>query len=108
MEMFQRPFQGVLDDYAAGLKVEAYRLRGWEMTVGRGSVVTKLVAAYLATVRAGAVFLPLNTAYQLAELDYFFGDAQPSFVVAKPETVEEWLGENAGVADDGPVGQGRI
>ena len=25
----------------------------------------------------------------------------------KPETVEEWQGENAGVADDGPTGQGR-
>jgi malonyl-CoA/methylmalonyl-CoA synthetase len=47
------------------------------------------LALYLACVRAGAVFLPLNTAYQLAELDYFFGDAQPSFVVARPETVEE-------------------
>ena len=26
----------------------------------------------------------------------------------KPETVEEWQGENAGVADDGPTGQGRL
>src|SRR5690606_4236052 len=40
-------------------------------------------------VRAGAVFLPLNTAYQMAELDYFFGDAQPSFVVARPETIDD-------------------
>ena len=30
---------------------------------------------YLATLRAGAVFLPLNTAYTLAELDYFIGDS---------------------------------
>jgi malonyl-CoA/methylmalonyl-CoA synthetase len=43
------------------------------------------LALYLACVRAGAVFLPLNTAYPLAELDYFIGDAQPSFVVAQPE-----------------------
>ena len=27
--------------------------------------------------RAGAVYLPLNTAYTLAELDYFIGDAEP-------------------------------
>ena len=33
---------------------------------------------YLATVRAGAVFLPLNTAYTLNELEYFIGDAEPS------------------------------
>ena len=29
---------------------------------------------YLATVRAGAVYLPLNTAYTLNELEYFIGD----------------------------------
>ncbi|HEY7457598.1 MAG TPA: malonyl-CoA synthase [Xanthobacteraceae bacterium] len=46
------------------------------------------LALYLACVRAGAAFLPLNTAYPLAELDYFIGDAQPSFVVAQPGTID--------------------
>lgn len=36
---------------------------------------------YLATLRAGYVFLPLNTAYQSAEIDYFIADAEPSVVV---------------------------
>ena len=36
---------------------------------------------YLATLRAGYVFLPLNTAYQSAEMDYFIGNAEPSVVV---------------------------
>ncbi|MEH2564853.1 malonate--CoA ligase [Bradyrhizobium sp. AZCC 2289] len=39
---------------------------------------------YLGTVRAGAVYLPLNTAYTLNELDYFIGDAEPSLVVCDP------------------------
>jgi malonyl-CoA/methylmalonyl-CoA synthetase len=39
---------------------------------------------YLATVRAGAVYLPLNTAYTLAELAYFIGDAEPALVVCDP------------------------
>jgi malonyl-CoA/methylmalonyl-CoA synthetase len=39
---------------------------------------------YLATLRAGAVYLPLNTAYTLAELDYFIGDAEPKLVVCDP------------------------
>jgi len=39
---------------------------------------------YLGTLRAGAVYLPLNTAYTLAELDYFIGDAEPSLVVSDP------------------------
>ncbi len=39
---------------------------------------------YLATVRAGAVYLPLNTAYTLNELEYFISDAEPSLVVCDP------------------------
>jgi malonyl-CoA/methylmalonyl-CoA synthetase len=36
---------------------------------------------YLATLRAGYVYLPLNTAYQQSELEYFIGNAEPSVVV---------------------------
>ncbi len=36
---------------------------------------------YLATLRAGYVFLPLNTAYQGAEIEYFIGNAEPAVVV---------------------------
>jgi malonyl-CoA/methylmalonyl-CoA synthetase len=36
---------------------------------------------YLATLRAGYVFLPLNTAYQRAEIEYFIGNAEPSVMV---------------------------
>jgi len=39
---------------------------------------------YLATLRAGAVYLPLNTSYTLHELDYFLGDATPKLVVCDP------------------------
>jgi malonyl-CoA/methylmalonyl-CoA synthetase len=43
---------------------------------------------YLAAVRAGAVYLPLNTAYTLNELEYFIGDAEPSLVVCDPAKAE--------------------
>ena len=36
---------------------------------------------YLACVRAGAVFLPLNTAYTEAEVAYFLGDAEPRIFI---------------------------
>jgi malonyl-CoA/methylmalonyl-CoA synthetase len=39
------------------------------------------VMLYLATLRAGYVFLPLNTAYKSAEIEYFVGNAEPSVVV---------------------------
>jgi malonyl-CoA/methylmalonyl-CoA synthetase len=43
---------------------------------------------YLATVRAGAIYLPLNTAYTLNELEYFITDAEPSLVVCDPAKAE--------------------
>jgi malonyl-CoA/methylmalonyl-CoA synthetase len=36
---------------------------------------------YLAALRAGHVFLPLNNAYQQAEIDYFVGNAEPAVIV---------------------------
>jgi malonyl-CoA/methylmalonyl-CoA synthetase len=41
---------------------------------------------YLATLRAGGVYLPLNTAYTLAEMEYFLADAEPAVVVCSPAT----------------------
>lgn len=40
---------------------------------------------YLATLRAGHVYLPLNTAYRSAEMAYFIGDAEPAVVVCSPK-----------------------
>jgi malonyl-CoA/methylmalonyl-CoA synthetase len=45
----------------------------------------QVVPLYLAALRAGLVYLPLNSAYQRSELDYFFGDAKPRVVVCSPE-----------------------
>jgi malonyl-CoA/methylmalonyl-CoA synthetase len=42
------------------------------------------IALYLACARAGAVWLPLNTAYTKAELAYFVTDAGPALFVAAP------------------------
>ena len=36
---------------------------------------------YLAVLRAGHVYLPLNTAYQASEIEYFIGNAEPAMVV---------------------------
>jgi malonyl-CoA/methylmalonyl-CoA synthetase len=45
---------------------------------------------YLATLRAGFVFLPLNTAYREAELEYFFGNARPAVVIC-PGKCLAWI-----------------
>jgi len=43
---------------------------------------------YLGCLRAGLVYLPLNTAYQRGELSYFLGDAEPTVVVCRPQAAE--------------------
>ena len=42
------------------------------------------LALYLATLRSGAAYLPLNTAYTAAETEYFIRDAQPTLIVCDP------------------------
>ena len=45
---------------------------------------------YLATLRAGYVFLPLNTAYREAEIEYFIGNAGPAVVVCSSANAD-WV-----------------
>ena len=42
------------------------------------------VLLYLAVMKAGAVYQPLNTAYTAAEVAYFVEDAQPKLIVCDP------------------------
>jgi malonyl-CoA/methylmalonyl-CoA synthetase len=55
---------------------------------------------YLACLRAGTVFLPLNPAYQRQELEFFLKDAQPGLLVCRPQmrAVADELAALAGVA----------
>ncbi len=73
-------------DLERGTAMLANLLKSMQLPAGaRVAVqVEKSVEAlmlYLATLRAGYVFLPLNTAYQSAEIEYFIGNAEPSVVV---------------------------
>ena len=40
---------------------------------------------YLATLRVGAIYVPLNTAYTATEVVYFLGDAQPGLFIVRPD-----------------------
>ncbi len=87
----ERP-DGAVDSYAdlqAHTARYAHALRALGVKVGDRVAVQiekspENLYLYLAVVRVGAVFLPLNTAYTLNELDYFIGDAGPSLVVCDP------------------------
>ena len=60
------------------------------------------VFLYLACLRAGAAYLPLNTAYTRAEIAYFLGDAQPRIFVCDPAKADA-LAEVAAEAGVGAV-----
>jgi malonyl-CoA/methylmalonyl-CoA synthetase len=53
---------------------------------------------YLACVRAGLIYLPLNTAYQEEEINYFLGNAEPKAIVCRPrdQTLVERLAGSSG------------
>ncbi len=59
----------------------------------------RVLALYLGCLRAGLVYLPLNTGYQRNELGYFFGDAQPRVIVCNADR----LGVIATLAADATV-----
>ena len=46
-----------------------------------------MLELYIATVLAGGVFLPLNTAYTPAEISYFLRDATPTIFVCDPASI---------------------
>ncbi|ALG84469.1 AMP-binding protein [Gordonia phthalatica] len=76
----------VADGVAAGDRVA--------MQVGKSP---EAIALYLATQQIGAVFLPLNTAYTGAEVDYFLNDAAPTVLVCAPERADDYRSSTAGL-----------
>ena len=73
--------------------VETGRAAAWLRSIGIGQGDRALVQVhkspaavilYLACLRAGVVFIPLNTAYQESELSYFAADAEPALLVSSP------------------------
>ena len=50
------------------------------------------IFVYMACLRTGAVLLPLNTAYQPDELEFFLSDAAPSAVICQPARAEQLAG----------------
>ena len=67
------------------------------------------VAIYLACLRVGAIYVPLNTSYTNAEVDYFTNDAAPALTVrnenlpelqAGADAAEPWMSVETRLADD--------
>jgi malonyl-CoA/methylmalonyl-CoA synthetase len=64
-----------------------------DLGVGKGERIAvqvdkspESVILYLAALRSGAVYVPLNPAYTAAEVAYFLDDAEPTVAVCRPES----------------------
>ncbi len=71
----------------------AAALRGLGLTAGDRLVaqVDKSVDAvllYLACLRCGIIYVPLNTAYTTHEIEYFLSDANPHTLICRPEDLQ--------------------
>ena len=66
------------------------------------------IALYLATVRAGGVFLPLNSAYTRAEVGYFLDDAEPAVFVCSSDRLHEFEDADARVFSLDGDGSGSL
>jgi malonyl-CoA/methylmalonyl-CoA synthetase len=102
-------------DVTAGSSRIAHGLMSAGVTPGDRVAVqveksAEAILLYLACVRAGAVFLPLNTAYTTAELDYFIGDAEPRVVICDPvrSAAIQGIARDATVLTLDATGQGSL
>ena len=72
----------------AGVLRDAGVIPGDRVTVQVAKSVENVVL-YLAVLRLGAIYQPLNTSYTKNELDFFIGDAKPRVMVVDPQNSEE-------------------
>lgn len=77
------------DDLETKSAAYAARFAGMGLAKGDRVIVqveksAECLFVYFACLRAGLVYLPLNTAYLRHEVEYFVGDAEPALVVCDP------------------------
>jgi|SRR5665213_3512484 len=60
-------------------------LKAGDRVVARIDKSVEAIALYVACLRLGTVFVPLNTAYTAHEFGYFLRDAEPKLIVVRPE-----------------------
>ncbi|MGJ9404450.1 AMP-binding protein [Arthrobacter sp. KK5.5] len=83
-----------LTERLAGI-LSALGVKPGDRVAAKVEKLPEVIALYLATLRVGGIYLPLNTAYTGSELQYFIDDARPKVFVCNP-------GEETGLAQSSP------
>ncbi|MBL8552746.1 MAG: AMP-binding protein, partial [Phenylobacterium sp.] len=88
---------GALEDGAAQVagRLAAEGVRAGDRVALQAEKSPESIMVYLGVLKAGAVYLPLNSAYTRAEVDYFLGDAEPKVFITDPPA---WVAEAAASA----------
>jgi malonyl-CoA/methylmalonyl-CoA synthetase len=83
---------GALEAAAAHVagRLRAEGVRPGDRVALQAEKSAEVIMIYLGVLKAGAVFLPLNSAYTASEVDYFLGDAEPKVFVTDPPA---WVAE---------------
>lgn len=68
----------------------------------------EIVQLYLATLRIGAVYLPLNDGYRPSEIEYFLSDAEPALFVCSPDNASNYADMNVTIATLDGAGGGSL
>lgn len=86
----------------------ANRLTGLGLTKGDRVMVqaeksVESLFLYFACLRTGLIYLPLNTAYRLNELDYFVGNSSPKLIVCAPDNEQMFASICKGIAHSADI-----
>jgi malonyl-CoA/methylmalonyl-CoA synthetase len=115
---FARLDDGRLLDYAwltAGTAryarlLDALGVRPGDRVMVQAPKSIEMLLVYLAALRTGAVFVPLNPAYTAGELAYFIADAEPRLILCDPARREEVAGLGGAIRIEtlGERGEGSL
>ncbi len=89
---FDHPFSYAELDYYSSYYAQAFLelgIRTGDRIVVQIDKSPYALLLYLACLRSGLIYVPLNTAYPDPELDYFLGDAQPALFICRPHREED-------------------
>ncbi len=72
----------------ANLLVNRYKVKPGDRVAVQVKKSPQALYLYLASLRAGAIYLPMNDSYQRHEVEYFLKDARPQLFVCRPQSRE--------------------
>jgi len=91
-----------------GAALQARGVQKGDRVIAQVQKSPEAVLLYLACLRIGAIFIPLNTAYTLPEVQYFVEDATPRVIICDPASEASFSIFTADILTLGAAGEGSL